>query len=185
MTTRRISIDFAPPSVARGLAHASLFAWLSVMASVALCVVAAFTLLKLDERKNQVNGEIETELQAARTARAARPAPQPILIPDAQARAVNQAIAQLNLPWRDVFDAVEAATSPSIALLSLEPDARKRRLNGIAECRSSEDMIAYIEDLKRQAFFTTVVLTRHEINEQDPNKPLRFHFEAQWAEEGA
>ena len=30
-------------------------------------------------------------------------------------------------------------------------------------------------------FFASVVLIKHEVNEQDPNKPLRFQFEAQWA----
>jgi Tfp pilus assembly protein PilN len=178
------SIDFARPSFARGIARAPLFNWLVLAAGIALGIAAAVTLFKLAEQRNRLDTEIETELHAARVTRAARPVPKPVAIPEAQAKAVNQAIAQLNLPWSDVFDAVEAATSPTIALLSLEPDARKRRLNGIAESRSSEGMIAYIEDLKRQAFFTTVVLTRHEINEQDPNKPLRFHFEAQWVEEG-
>jgi hypothetical protein len=44
----------------------------------------------------------------------------------AQADAVNAAVMQLNLPWRALHDAVAAATPASIALLALEPDARKR-----------------------------------------------------------
>jgi hypothetical protein len=89
---------------------------------------------------------------------------------------------QLNLPWRDVLDAVEAATPESIALLMLEPDAKKRRLKGTAEAKSSESMISYIEELKRQKYFSEIILTRHETNDQDPNRPLRFLFEAQWLE---
>ena len=50
----------------------------------------------------------------------------------------------------------------------------------MAEAKTSDDMIAYIEQLKKQEFFTAVLLTKHEINEQDPNKPWRFQFEAQW-----
>ena len=42
----------------------------------------------------------------------------------AQAAAVNGAILQLNLPWRDLQDALAAATPASIALLALEPDAQ-------------------------------------------------------------
>jgi len=102
-------------------------------------------------------------------------------IPEAQAKAVNSAILQLNLPWRDMQDAVGAATPPTVALLSLEPDPRKRLLKITAEARNSDDMIGYIELLKQQEFFTGAALARHEINELDANRPIRFQVEAQWA----
>jgi len=101
-------------------------------------------------------------------------------ITEAQAAAVNAAIAQLNLPWREVFDAIESATPKTIALLALQPDAKRNLVKGMAEAKTSDDMIGYIELLKKQEFFTAVLLTKHEVNEQDPNKPLRFQFEAQW-----
>ena len=50
-----------------------------------------------------------------------------------------------------------------------------------AEARSSDAMIAYLEALKEQELFTGVALTRHEINELDPNKPIRFQLEAEWS----
>ncbi|AMO98366.1 hypothetical protein CAter282_0428 [Collimonas arenae] len=43
-------------------------------------------------------------------------------------------------------------------------------------------MIAYVEELKQRKFFQSVVLLRHEINERDVNKPLRFQFQAQWGD---
>ena len=120
-------------------------------------------------------------LHAQLAERAARKqVPQPFVIPDAQATAVNAATAQLNLPWRDLLDAIEAATPAHIALLALEPDAKKSSLRGTAEAKSHDTMIAYIEELKKQGFLGLVALSRHETNEQDQNKPLRFQFEAQW-----
>jgi Tfp pilus assembly protein PilN len=121
---------------------------------------------------------------AALRVRASAPAAAPVpaagpAISAAQAAAVNGAVLQLNLPWRALHDAIGAATPRSIALLALEPDARKRTMRITAEAKTSDDMIAYVEQLKQQELFAAVVLTRHEINDQDPNKPIRFQLDAQ------
>jgi len=97
-----------------------------------------------------------------------------------QAQFVNSAIGQLNLPWRDLQDAVLAATPRQIALLALEPEPRKQLLKLTAEAKSSDDMVAYVAQLKQQELFSSVTLIRHEINEQDANRPLRFQVEAIW-----
>ncbi len=102
------------------------------------------------------------------------------VIPEAQAVAVNAAILQLNLPWRDLQDAVAAANTPAVALLALDPDPRKHTLKITAEAKNSDDMVGYIEQLKQQEFFAGAALLRHEINDQDPNRPLRFQVEVQW-----
>jgi hypothetical protein len=41
-------------------------------------------------------------------------------------------------------------------------------------------MIAYVEKLKRQPVFSNVFISKHEIYEPDPQKPLRFSIEASW-----
>jgi Tfp pilus assembly protein PilN len=104
-------------------------------------------------------------------------------VPQAQADAVNAAILQLNLPWRALRDALQAATPPSVALLALEPDARKHTLRITAEVRGSDEMIGYVEQLQHQDWFVSVTLARHEINDQDPNHPIRFQVDAQWREQ--
>jgi Tfp pilus assembly protein PilN len=97
-----------------------------------------------------------------------------------EAAAVNGAISQLNLPWRALHDAVRAATPSNIALLALEPDAKKRVLRITAEAKNSDDMLAYVAALGQVTLFGTVTLVRHEILEQDPNRPLRFQLDAAW-----
>jgi hypothetical protein len=122
----------------------------------------------------------ERHLQERRAARLQVRAAPVIPIPEPQAAAINAAVLQLNLPWRELQEAVAAATPPAVAMLSMEPDARKSIVKLSAEVKNSEDMIAYIEALKQQEFFSNVVLTRHETMELDPNRPIRFQVEAAW-----
>lgn len=180
-----IRIDFAPRSLTRALQRTSLRTWFIGGAGLLLCISAVWVGLDLNRQHRAQQTSLQ-QLQTAlseRTTRVTRlAATKKFAILESQASAVNGAIAQLNLPWRDVFDAIESATPATVALLALEPDAKKHLLKGIAEAKHSDDMIAYVELLKRQAFFSNVALTKHEVNEQDPNRPLRFQFEANWIE---
>lgn len=177
-------IDFAPRSVARLLARTHPLVFLVAVLGAAGCL---FTVARLFELTNEVE-HAKTELYIAQQAVAKKEVPRPlpsrIVVTQARASAINSAIAQLNLPWFAILDALDVSSETSVAVLSLEPDAKKRRLRAVAEARSSGDMLGYIEHLKRDRFFTCVDLTKHEVNEQDPEHPLRFQFEACW-EEGA
>lgn len=177
---RRVRIDFAAPSLRRTLFHTPRLAWAALAAGVCLSVPAAI----LANQYLAQQRAFEEELAARRIPVAAPPAVQAAArapqVTAAEAGAVNAAILQLNLPWRDLHDAVRAATPASVALLALEPDAKRRVLRITAEARSSDDMLAYVERMQGQAWFANVALTRHEINEQDPNRPIRFQFDAHW-----
>ncbi|EHP44247.1 hypothetical protein OR16_04697 [Cupriavidus basilensis OR16] len=101
-----------------------------------------------------------------------------------QVAAVNSAVRQLNLPWQRILQAIEAATPKEIALLALEPEAKRTALKGTAEAPTADGMLSYITQLKTQRTFHNVLLTRHEVNDQDPMKPFRFQFEVYWREAG-
>ncbi|NRR31582.1 hypothetical protein HSX11_15505 [Oxalobacteraceae bacterium] len=176
----RMRIDFAPRSLRRAL-YLTHPAWLAGgVLALALCAAAAYGGAQLLEQRQAREQQLR-HLRERQAALSKAPAPlAKIVIPEAQATFVNGAIAQLNLPWRDLQEALLAATPPTVALLTLEPDAHKQVLRLNAETRNSDDMIAYIEQLKQQELFSGVLLTRHEINEQDPNRPLRFQVEAHW-----
>lgn len=176
---RRVRLDFAPPSLRRTLFRAPLLSRVLAIASLALCGVALVQVLDYREAREEVDAQL-----AALRARAG--APVPVVAPpraqvgEQEAQAVNAAISQLNLPWRALHDAVRAGTPSTIALLALEPDARKRVLRITAEARTSEDMLAYVAALGRADWFGAVTLVRHEVAEQDPNRPLRFQLDAGW-----
>ena len=176
---KQIYVDFAPRSVKRSVLLTQPLAWLFAGIGLLLCAsaaISAFSMMKqhalsADAQRiqaRQAEGIKHQSIQSTWT------------ISDLQTNAVNSAIAQLNLPWRDLLDAIETATPANIALLSIEPDSKKQTIKGMAEAKTSQEMISYIERLKKQEFFGAVVLTKHEINEQDANKPYRFQFEAQW-----
>ncbi|MGK5020582.1 hypothetical protein [Janthinobacterium lividum] len=177
----RLDIDFAPPSWRRSLYRVPAWAWFAGALGVALSVTAAYSCSAALQR--QAASEARWRLAQQRVMAATqRPAPaSQVLIAPAQAAAVNAAILQLNLPWRDLQDALASATPPAIALLALEPDARKRVLKITAETTGSDAMVAYIAQLKQQELFgERVQLLRHEINALDPHQPLRFQLEARW-----
>jgi Tfp pilus assembly protein PilN len=175
-----VRIDFAAPGLRRTLFHVPLVAWGMFGAALALWVAAASAgwhhykkLAAFEAQQSRAR-----ERASAPTARPVALRPQPLA--PAQAAAVNAAILQLNLPWRALHDAVRSATPPSVALLALEPDAKKQTLRITAETRASEGMIDYLRSLREQEGFASVTLARHEINDQDPNHPIRFQVDAQW-----
>ncbi|MCC7701273.1 hypothetical protein IGS59_03405 [Janthinobacterium sp. GW460P] len=177
----RLDIDFAPPGWRRSLHRVPAWAWLAGALGLALTVTAAYSGSAALQRQQLREGQLQRAQQRVLAATLGpAPAPQMAIAP-AQAAAVNAAILQLNLPWRDLQDALASATPPAIALLALEPDARKRVLKITAETTGSDAMVAYIAQLKQQELFgSRVQLLRHEINALDPNKPLRFQLEARW-----
>ncbi|CAH0289002.1 hypothetical protein SRABI118_04013 [Massilia sp. Bi118] len=179
---KKVNIDFAPPSLARSVLRTPRHSWamLWIVFFVAMALAGAHAGLRREQGevellRAQAQARVATQAQASRAPVAVRPP-----VPEAQANAVNAAVLQLNLPWRALHDAVQAGTPATIALLALEPDARRSTVRITAEAKSSDDMIAYVEQLQNGDWFSAVSLTRHEINEQDPNRPIRFQLDARW-----
>lgn len=179
-----LRIDFAPPSLRRTLARTSALAWVLLAMAVLLCAAAGVLAwhLQVKQRADQaLVDSVRRRVAAPPVVAVASDSAKLPQISALQANAVNAAVLQLNLPWRALRDAVGAATPPTIALLALEPDAHKQTLRVTAEARNSDEMFAYVEQLKAQELFSAVLLTRHEINDQDPNRPIRFQLDAVWS----
>lgn len=177
----RLDIDFAPPGWRRSLHRVPAWAWCAGVLGAALAVTAVWAGSAALQRQHASEARwLRAQQRVAQATQGAVPVAQAAIVP-AQAAAVNAAILQLNLPWRDVQDALASATPPAVALLALEPDARKHILKITAETTGSDAMVAYVAQLKQQELFDgRVQLLRHEINALDPNRPLRFQLEARW-----
>lgn len=178
---KAMPIDFAAPSLARTLYRTRTRDWLLLGAGLTLAAACAILGWRLWEQQERDSAELHAALARARIPVVVPVAVAQPRISDTQAAAVNAAVMQLNLPWRALQDAIGAATPASIAMLALEPDARRRSIRITAEAKTSDAMIAYVEALKEQEMFAAVTLTRHEINEQDANRPIRFQLEAEWS----
>ena len=177
---RRQHLNFAPNSWARLWDETGPAARLLAAAGIALCLAAGWgvqqRLARIDDAESTLD-QARHEWEA-RTRRPNGEAEAPLS--EEQAAAVNAAIRQLDLPWRDLFDAIEAGTPAEIGLLSLEPDSRRAVIRIEAEADSSDAMLNYVETLKRQPFLTSVFLMKHAVDEKAGNHPLRFEIEAAW-----
>jgi len=91
-----------------------------------------------------------------------------------QGRALIQITQQLNTPWSQLLDVLEASLPPDVALVSIEPDGASGKVRIQAEAKALETLIAYAGTLRHQPTFTAVELVKHETNEQDANRPVRL-----------
>lgn len=176
----RLDIDFAPASLQRTLYRTRTGTWFLAALAVAACVACAVVGQRLVVQQRADSAELAAAFTRAKAPVLVAVTAPPPKISEQQAAAVNAAIMQLNLPWRALHDAIGAATPPNIALLALEPDPRKSSMKITAEAKTSDEMITYVESLKKQDLFVEVLLLRHEVSEQDPNRPIRFQIEAAW-----
>jgi hypothetical protein len=174
---KAVRIDFAKSSLRRALWKARPAHWLLCIAGTSLCASAGILMANmaaqqhvLDAQRDKLHTKNFAESDAAKLA----------AIPVEQAKAVNNAIGRLNVPWIELREAIDEATTSSVAVLMLEPLVKSRTLKIVAEARSPDDMFFFMEQLKHQEFFSGVVLIKHSIDEKDPNRPIRFHLEAHW-----
>lgn len=116
------------------------------------------------------------EQTSAALASRSRPSAGAILAPQ-QIQSLNRVVGQLNTPWSEVFDAIEEQTQPDVALLSIEPDVNQRSVRISAEGKSLQDLLAFAERLGRSPQFRRVALTKHELNDRDPTRPVRLTVE--------
>lgn len=92
----------------------------------------------------------------------------------------NAVIERLTLPWEDLFRAVEAADSRSMALLSLEPNARDMTLRIAGEARSIGDLLAYVDRLALQPCLKQVQLVGFDTVQRDGVAVVSFTLAARW-----
>lgn len=92
----------------------------------------------------------------------------------------NQVLRQLSLPWDTLFGAVESAGGKDVALLSMEPDLKKGTVKISAEAKHFDAMLEYVRQLGTRDVFGSVHLQNHQVQQTDPEKPIRFSVLAAW-----
>jgi hypothetical protein len=97
-------------------------------------------------------------------------------------RRANEVILQLDLPWGPLFEAVEGSSHETVALLGIQPDAQKRTVSLAAEARDMPSAVAYVKRLGREPILSETHIINHQVQDQDPDKPLRFSVQAVWRE---
>jgi Tfp pilus assembly protein PilN len=177
-----MTIDFAAPSWRRALHRTAAGYWLIAAVGLALCLSLVFVSGADSARQSALREEIE-DLQTRLAQRKPRAAQRPVqAVPEARVLAINAVVTQLNMPWHEVLDALEAASGSTVAVLEIHTEAKNRWIRGTAEARTTGAMLAYLERLKAQSVLVDARLNKHEINTQDANDPIRFEFEVRWRE---
>ena len=93
----------------------------------------------------------------------------------------NHTIHQLNLPWDILFIQLEKAKDEGVALLEVEPNANTSAIKVVGEAKDYEAMLKYVRSLSAQGVLQGVYLTDHKMDDQNPDKPIKFSLEASWA----
>ena len=112
-------------------------------------------------------------LEQARPRAAVKPAARA----DTTAQTTQASIAaQLAYSWQPAFDALAAARSSKVALVSLDAVQAKAQLKLVAEARQLADAVKFIEALQQQPGIRRAALTQHELQADDAQKPVRFNI---------
>lgn len=151
-------------------------------AGIALLLAALATAIALGMWRQSLLGDLEVlEAQAARSERSyalRTAAVDPGRMEEAARRARHIAL-ELRLPWNDLFDAVEAAADPAVALLSIEPDVSRSALRVSGEARDKQAMLNYVKRLGTRPPVARAMLESHaELREGGP--AVQFTLVAYW-----
>jgi Tfp pilus assembly protein PilN len=95
-------------------------------------------------------------------------------------KGAHEVVMQIDLPWEDLFRAVESSPQTEVALLSIDPDAKQQRLKLTAEARNLPAMLDYVRYLQQQGSLSDIYLQSHQVQRQDPERPVRFVLIATW-----
>lgn len=94
----------------------------------------------------------------------------------------NEVLRRLTVPWESLFHALESSGNQNITLLAIEPDIEKQQVKIKGEAKDFNALINYITHLQGQEVFGSVYLQNHDVQQQDPDKPVRFSLLAAWQE---
>lgn len=172
MSLRRLRLDFA--------ARESGASWPGIAALLLGLAAAGVAVALYQEQLDQVV-RLEAELGALGALRRgdAGGAPGAGRQGDAIVRA-NTVARELGRRWDRVFLAIESAKAPDVALLAIEPDARKGLVRITAEAKGKNEMLDYVGRLQAAQPLRRVMLVQHEVLSETPEKPVRFAVSAEW-----
>lgn len=168
MKAARLELDYlAPP-------RRAVWPGLLILA-VALAIGAHLGLRYSDAKQALVRVETETGLLSPER-RPVRALPRERL--QAESKAAEVVVRQLTVPWAGLVATLEKAATREVALLQLQPDADQRRLRLTAEARDRNAMFAYVQRLEGSAALAEVHLVSHQVQNEDPQRPIQFSLQA-------
>jgi Tfp pilus assembly protein PilN len=99
-----------------------------------------------------------------------------------QIKRANAVLVQMNVPWGELFAAVESAQDGSVAVLSVQPDPREQVIGLTGAARNLDAVLAYMQRLETTQRLMDVVLASHEVKIKEPGQPVEFALTARWVD---
>jgi Tfp pilus assembly protein PilN len=99
-----------------------------------------------------------------------------------QIKRANAVLAQMNVPWDELFAAVESAQDGSVAVLSVQPDARDQVIALTGAAHNLDAVLGYMKRLESTQRLMDVVLASHELKVKEPGQPVEFALTAHWVD---
>jgi len=94
--------------------------------------------------------------------------------------AARETMQKLSTPWDRLFAALETAAIDQVALLSIEPDPKAGTVTISGDSKDYLAALSYVLNLERADVLTHVQLARHEVRQNDPQRPIAFSVSAGW-----
>ena len=96
--------------------------------------------------------------------------------------AARDTVDRLGLPWSKLFAALEGAANEQVALLAIEPDTKSGTVTISGDSKDYLSALTYVLNLSRNDALSHVQLVRHELKQNDPQRPVSFSISAAWNE---
>lgn len=158
------------------------FPWLGV----ALLVMAILGMITLGNHYSRLSEQVSSaEAKFSHSQNSANRSNSPIQNSVELAQEIsnaNEVLHQLSVPWEALFQAVESSGGGKVTLLALEPDVEKHQVKINGETKNFKSLTNYLTQLQGQLVFGSVYLQSHQVQQQDPDKPVRFSLLATWQE---
>lgn len=96
--------------------------------------------------------------------------------------AAKETVLRLSMPWDELFQALEAASSDQVALLGIQPDPKAGTVVISGDSKDYLAALTYVMNLGRTGALADVQLVRHEMK-REQGKVVGFSVSAKWTEQ--
>lgn len=176
----KLSIDFAQKNTITYIRKTTFVTWLMFICAIA---TSSFLISKLIHKQfilNKNSALVQQLQYQTRISNRNKVPEKPVsTLSFNEIQEINHIITELNTPWSDFLDAIEAINS-DVAILAIEPNIQKHLIRIQAESKNNDQMLEFLGVLRQSEHFKNSLLIKYETNELDSNKPTRFTIETSW-----
>ncbi|TAN79879.1 MAG: hypothetical protein EPN14_05770 [Gallionella sp.] len=174
-SSARMPVDFAP----KGFSIGRTIGLLGFLAAVGVACWSGWHYLQLQQKVDIWQADWQ-RLHRNEVQPHAVSTPEDLERVKSELRFANRVIEKLDTPWDALFGAVEEAFNEQVTLLSVEPDTERREVRLLAEAKNLGAMLDYVQQVRESPVLKNGYLVEHQINQQDPLRPVRFTVTAGW-----